>query len=352
MHNGTAQRKELPTLLNVVVVREMPREVLARIEAVAPGRVRATNVSEHDNGDVDRAEILRAGHIAIVPAACHRDLRARMPDLFWVHARFVGVSELQDGDFWGTEVLLTSARGNVNSPAIAETALAGGMMLAKRLHVAARTVARTWRGGWDSYRQMQMVSGKSIDIIGLGGVGSNLARLAKGSGLRVLATRLSAVERARNIDGVDELFPPSELIEMARQSNFLAVCCASTPRTYQLVNGAVLDALPHGAILMNTARGEIIDEDELIEHLESGKLNGAYLDCYAGEQDALGPSGQPRDPNPRLAGHPNVVMTPHISGNSDLRSPQPFAFDLFIENLRLLLNAEPMINLVDWVRTY
>jgi phosphoglycerate dehydrogenase-like enzyme len=71
-----------------------------------------------------------------------------------------------------------------------------------------------------------------------------------------------------------------------------------------------------------------------------------------GEQDALGPTGQPRDPNPRLASHPNVVMTPHISGNSDVRARQPFAFDLFVDNLRLFLNGDALINLVDWERAY
>src|SRR2546422_2469325 len=103
---------DLPNPLNVVLIREEPQETLDRIEAVAPGRIRATNISERDDGSQERASALHEGHIAFVTAGCPRDLAARMPNLMWVHARFVGISELNDCDYWGTDVIMTSARGS------------------------------------------------------------------------------------------------------------------------------------------------------------------------------------------------------------------------------------------------
>ena len=188
---------------------------------------------------------------------------------------------------------------------MAEMALAGAMMIAKQLHVAARRVVTYWREGREDYAPW-LIAGKTMGIIGLGGSGASLARLSKAVGMRVVATRRSASERATDAGGVDELFPPSELKAMAAQSNFLAVCTAATPETYELVNAEVLDALPDGAIVMNIARGEIIDEEALIERLDSGKLGGAYLDCYAGEQDALGPTGKASDPD---HGSPPIRMS-------------------------------------------
>ena len=335
-----AMPSPLPSLLNVVVVRAEPPETLDRIRAVAPERVRVTRVNERGDWDAQQDALLRAGHIALVGNGCPRDLHSHMPDLLWLHASFAGITDLSVCDFWGTGITMTSARGYTGALPIAEMALVGGMMIAKQLHFAARNHT-TRTSGRDAYHQWGL-GGKTVGVVGLGGIGGALANLAMGMGMRTLGTRRSATARASGTDGVDELFPPGELKAMAAQSDFLAVCSASTPETYGMVSAEVLDALPDGAIIMNVARGEIIDEEAMIARLESGKLGGAYLDVYADERN--------REPDPRLVKHPNVVMTPHVSDRSD--SNHHFGLDVFCDNLRRFIDGEPLVNVVDWTRGY
>jgi phosphoglycerate dehydrogenase-like enzyme len=171
----------------------------------------------------------------------------------------------------------------------------------------------------------------------------NLAKLAKGAGMRVLGSRRSVTRRMQGEDGIDELFPPSAFHEMLAECDFVGICSPLTKETRGMFDAGAFAAMKQGAVLMNIARGEIIEEPALAAALREGRLAGAYLDVFAGEEEGNPP---PKD----IVSHPNVVMTPRISARSDV--PQVFSLELFCDNLRRLLDGKPLINVVDWDREY
>ena len=126
------------------------------------------------------------------------------------------------------------------------------------------------------------------------------------------------------------------------ESDFVAVTPMLTDETRGMLNEKTFAQMKDGAYVMNVARGEVIDEEALKNALRSGKLGGAYLDVYTDEWS--------RPPDPDLMAFPNVVMTPHLSGITDV--PTSYAMDLFTENLRHLLAGDPLKNEVDWSRGY
>ena len=178
---------------------------------------------------------------------------------------------------------------------------------------------------------------------GLGGIGMEVARLGRGAGMRVVATRRSVTEPQHDVDFADLLLPADRLLEVAAQSDFLVVCSQLTFETRGFIDAAVFEAMPGHAVLVNVARGEQVDEGALVDALRSGSIGGAVLDVYDGDLVF-----QP--PRHELVELSNGVVTPHLSGMGT-----SFAFEgrrLARENLRRFLAGEPLLNEVDSDRGY
>ena len=266
----------------------------------------------------------------------------RAPHLRWVQHTQAGVSNLHGTDLWDSQVILTSSRGAVAATGIAEYVIAGVYYFARGLGEATRQKAagEFSRGGYT----LRSLTGATIGIVGLGGIGAEVARLARAAGMRVVATRRSVASPKRDAEGVDLLLPADKVAELAAASDFVAVCVMLTPATEKLIGAEVLAAMKPHAVLINIARGEVIDEDALIEALQTGRIAGAVLDVYAGEL-----AGRP--PRRELVEFPQVVLTPHISGRDDPSGDEPVR-RLFAENLRRYLEGQPLLNLVDRSRGY
>ena len=122
----------------------------------------------------------------------------------------------------------------------------------------------------------------------------------------------------------------------------MVVCCHWTPETTRLFNADRFAAMKPGSVLVNVARGEIVDEEALADALQRGHLRGAVLDVYVGEFE--------HTPMARLWSDPRVLITPHISSVSD--QDRHGAIDVFCENLRAYLDGRPLRNVIDWQRGY
>lgn len=269
------------------------------------------------------------------------DLKSRAPRLKWFHQRPAGASNLRLGDLWESDVLVSTSRGLGNALPIAEYALAGMLHFAKGLNRAAADRAA---GAFDhrAYRPL-LIEGKTACIVGVGGIGAEVGRLSAALGMRVVGTRRHPPEAGEGLPpGFAEIGGPDELNRLLRTSDFIVVCAQWTPETTGLIGRAALAAMKPGAVLVNIARGEIVDEAALLEALDDGRLGGAALDVYAGEFEHL--------PDERLWRHPNVLITPHTSGGTDEDRHQ--AVDLFCENLRAYLDGRRLRNVVDWARGY
>ena len=271
-----------------------------------------------------------------------REVVEQAPKLRWLHHTQAGVSNLWASDVWAAEnVLLTSGRGHVRPTAMAEYAIAGALEFARGMHDAYLDKPN---GRLDrSHYQPIRIEGATMGVIGLGGIGSEVARLSKALGMRVIATRRSVTEPRHNVDGVDLLMPSSGLMQLAAESDFIAVCPQLTQETLKLIDAQVFAAMKPAAVLVNVSRGEVIDEDAMIEALSSGKLRGAVVDVYDGEMDG-------KLPRAELFSLPNVVLTPHISAAG--ASSDTGFMDLFIANVQRYLQGEELLNVVDRARGY
>jgi len=269
-------------------------------------------------------------------------LISRATSLQWAHHTQAGVSNLARCDLWTSSVQLTSSRGAVGVTGIAEYAMAGIFHFARGLHEATRqkeagVFDRAGYGG-------TTVAGATVGVVGLGGIGRNVARLAKAVGMRVVANRRSPTEPRSDDPDVDDLLGASDLLALVAQSDYLVVCSQLTRETKTMIDGRVFAAMKPGSVLINIARGEVIDEEAMLEAIRTGHLRGAVLDVYSGE--SVGDS-----PHPDLLDTPEILLTPHISAAGDMTTIADVK-SLFVENLRRFLDGHPLVNLVDRSRGY
>jgi len=288
------------------------------------------------------ADILAQAEVLLVGYPVPDGLVARSPRLRWAHHTQAGVSNLAGTDLWRSEVILTSSRGAVAATAIAEYALAAAAYFARGLHEAARQKAagQFTRAGY----QMLTVSGATMGVIGLGGIGQEVARLSRAAGMRVIGTRRSVTTALPDADGADLVLPADRILEVAAESDFLVICSQLTAETRGFINAPVFAAMKPDAVLINVARGEEVDEVALVDAVTAGRIRGAVLDVYAGELEG-------RPPRPELTGLPQILLTPHISGSGDTNMAGPLR-RLFAENLRRYLDGQPLLNVVDRTRGY
>ncbi|MBU2357607.1 MAG: D-glycerate dehydrogenase [Alphaproteobacteria bacterium] len=227
-------------------------------------------------------------------------------------------------------ITVTNTPG-VLSDATAELAMM--LMLAAARHgIAGDSLVRT--GAWDAWSPAllvgKQVTGARLGIIGMGGVGLAMARKARGFDMKIHyhnRTRLSPDMEAGAIyhDDLDDLLAVSD---------FLSLHCPSTPQTKGLINARRLDLLPPGAVLVNTARGSLVDEEALLAAIETGHLAAAGLDCFDVE-----PGG-----NAAFAKHRNIVMMPHV-GSATMQTRDAMGA-MALDNLDSFFRGETPANVV------
>lgn len=284
-----------------------------------------------------RDALLARAEMLVLAFPPPRVVLPRAPRLRWVHQIQAGVSNLRSSDVWGAPLLTTSGRGTVGAQPIAEWAIGALLALAKDFPRAfASQHAPLTR---HDFHPVQ-VAGKTVGVVGLGGIGTRVAELCAALGLRVWAARHNVAAGAPA--AVERLFGPSQLAEMLGGCDYVVVC-AQVPADGQPVLGAAeLAAMRPTACLLNVARGDLVDEAALTAALQQGRLRGAALDVHLREFEEPFPAA--------LRALPNVLLTPHISGQSDVPSVE--RLDLLCDNLRRYLAGEPLRNVVDWTRGY
>ena len=283
-----------------------------------------------------RDDLLLSANVVCITFPFPTHLVGRAPNLQLVHQIPAGVSNLVRGDLWQTSVPVTSGRGAGSTLPIAEWAITTALALCKELP---RAFGQRAAGQFERapFRGRQ-VAGKTLAVIGLGGIGQEVARLGKALGMWVIGTRRSA----EPVASVDRLYPPSELATVLSESDIVVLATQLTAETEHLIDAFALAAMKPGAFLINVARGELIDETALVAALRSGQVGGFAADVYAGEFD--------HQPPAELVVLDNVIITPHTSGQTEFPTEGPL--DLFRDNLRRCLDGRPLLNQVDWERGY
>mgnify|MGYP001812508314 CR=1 FL=1 len=310
-----------------IVVRVLSPAQLEALQQAA-GKARLIGVT-------NEAEALAAATDATaVLGFCSAALLEAAPKLRWLQLysagaeNCVGLPGIRDG-----KVLLTNLQ-RVSSPTIAEHVLAMTLALARGLapHVAAQAT-----GNWDPSlvpRQGRLeVSGRTMLVVGLGGIGTEVARRADALGMQVIAVRASG---RPGPDFVAEVSTPDKLLEMAARADVVVNSVPLTAATEGLFDQAVFNAMPPRAYFINVGRGRSVDTDALVAALRNKSIAGAGLDVT--------------EPEPLPADHPlwalpNVIITPHVAAQSDRIVGRVFA--VVEENLRRYVAGEPMLSVVD-----
>ena len=224
-------------------------------------------------------------------------------------------------------IRLANAAG-VNAHAVAEHAMALILALKRHLHTGRdNQAAKQWRGMISEIGAREdELGGKTLLVVGLGRIGSRLARLAKAFDMRVVGIRRDA---SRGGEGADAVYAHDRLHEQLRSADIVALTCPLTPETTNLIDAKALGAMKPTAHLINVARGKVVDEPALIRALQEKRLAAAGLDVTQVE---------PLPATSPLWAMPNVLITPHTAGET--QRYEDGVIDLLVENLDRLWRGE------------
>jgi phosphoglycerate dehydrogenase-like enzyme len=256
------------------------------------------------------------------------DLLSEAVNLKWVQVTTSGVNYLLGRPSLKKDVIITTCRG-IHGPQVSEMAFL--LMLALNRNFP-KVIRNQDLGTWERW-PAKLLYQKKVGILGIGVIGEEIARKAKAFGMTVYGIDIVK----RKVDSVDFFYGPEDLPLVAGEVDYLILVAPSTPETEKIIGSKVVAAMKPTAFLINLARGEVVDEEALIQALESGKIAGAAL-------DALSTEPLPKD-HP-LWGTKNVIITPHVGGMSDIYREQ--VMPIVEENIRRFLDGERrnLINLV------
>jgi len=282
----------------------------------------------------DAAEIARTlarADVAILSGDLD-DRFADAPRLRWVHCDHAGLNKSARPWVFERGLLVTSSSGR-SAPALAEHAIFFMLLFSYRFpDLLAAQRAHQW--GIPGQDRLRGLIGRTVGIVGLGNTGRELATRARALGMRVLGYR----RRAEDVPGVDRLYAAERgesLDELLAESDFVVLATPLSDATHHLIGPRELGLMQPSAVLVNMARGGVVDETALIEALRAGRIAGAGLDTFA--QEPL-PSDSP------LWDVPNVLITPHMTPQVPDRTGR--SLEMIVENIRRYRAGERMLNLL------
>lgn len=314
-------------VLKILVSFDLPEVNIREIRSVSPEvQVRKESKDSALIDAVGEAEILFTGE-------ANREMITAAPKLRWIHYwgagvdRFLSIPKVARGS-----VILTNSSG-IHSIQISEHVIALMLIFTRKLK---EFILFQNDGVWhvpDETYIFDELKGKTVGIVGLGSIGSEIAKKAKCFGMTVLATRRTITAKPAF---VDELLPSYDLKRLLEESDFVVISAPLTSKTKGMIGAQEFANMKRTAYIINIARGEIIQQNELISALKQKKIAGAGLDVFETE---------PLQPNSDLWHMKNVIITPHVAGETVHYYER--TTKIFCENLRRYINKTPLINVVD-----
>jgi glyoxylate/hydroxypyruvate reductase A len=311
-------------------------DVVYEAELLAPIRyasdhplpsLEAPGARERWDALLDEAEVLfDFGPLELAPTLASR------PRLRWIQATSAGVGRLaQRVGLTSSDVAVTTASG-VHARPLAEFALLAMLMVGKDV---LRLGHEQREHRWERFAGEE-VAGKTVCVVGLGKIGREVARLARALDARTIGTVRELGDRRPDDLDVERVVATEELDELLPDADVLVLAVPHTPLTHRLIDARRLALLKPGALVVNVARGDVVDEAALIDALRSGHVRAAVLDVFERE---------PLPADSALWDLPNVFVSPHSA--STVAAENGRIVDLFRENIRRHLDGRPLLNLLD-----
>ena len=255
--------------------------------------------------------------------------------LRWIQASSAGLDRFFFPELRDSEVTVTNMRG-IYSDVIADHVFAFILSFARNLQFY---IKKQLEGKWErGEREFIHLEGKTLAILGLGGIGLEVAARGHVVGMRVVA--LDPAPKARP-EYIERVYEPEELHEMLAIADFVVVAVPHTPETEHLINRAAIKVMKRTAVVVNIGRGKVVYLTALTQALQDGRLGGACLDVF--EEEPL-PEGHP------LWEMDNVIITPHLAGDSDATFER--RMQILVENCRRFRDDERLLNIVDKQKGY
>ena len=277
----------------------------------------------------------------VLVGLCTPELIAKGRKLRWVQLLNAGADSCATIPAVAERRILVTNLQRIQGPHMAEHAVALMFGLARALPVyAAEQHAGAFTRGFRELRAERPfeIEGKTLLVVGLGGIGTEVAKRAQGLGMRVVATRNSS---RSGPDYVAYVGLADEYVKLAEQADVIVNATPLTPATRGMFDGRFFAAVKPGALFINIGRGESVVTDALVTALRSGRVGGAGLDVT--------------DPEPLPPRHPlwsmeNVIITPHIATSSDFRNERTLT--LVAENVRRYMRGDKLLSVVDLKQGY
>jgi phosphoglycerate dehydrogenase-like enzyme len=311
-----------------VLVNSELHDLLPQLQQAAPG-VKLIEIAKATPREVAAADA--------TIGVCTPEVLSRAKHLGWIQWPAAGVERCVQQPLVREHRLLLTNLQRTMGPSMAEHVLAMMLALSRHFEFFLRQQEQAHWAKEDSPQSADL-EGKTVLVVGLGGIGTEVARRAHLFGMRVIATRASG---RTGPDYVSYVGLPDELLKLAHEADFVANCAPLTPQTTGIFNQEFFAALKPGAYFVSVGRGRSTVTTDLIAALRSGRLAGAALDVTDPE---------PLPPESPLWHLPNVIITPHVSADTPFAEEQRDA--VLVENLRRYVAGEPMLSVVDIERGY
>ena len=335
--------------IEVLITMPFPEHIVAGLREISPRLVisvqKATKQEDVPLDLWERVEILYTNRVLPIPE--------QAPRLRWVQFHWAGVEHVVDEPLLAKPEVIATSLSGASAPQMAEYVLMQLLTLGHRLPDLMTSQKRAeWpRDRWDRFAPLELRQ-NVVGIVGYGSIGRQVARLLQPFGAIVLATKRD-VRHPEDTDYIPEgigdpsgslvhrLYPAEALRSMLKECDFVVITVPKTPATSGLISTAELAVLKSTAFLIDVSRGGVVDQNALIQALRERKIAGAALDVF------------PEEPLPAsspLWKLPNVIITPHIAGNTLHYDER--AADLFAANLRRYLTDQTLYNRIELGRGY
>jgi len=270
--------------------------------------------------------------------------RAMTPDTFaaaksirWIQTSVAGMEGFWFDEIRNSDISITSVRG-IYSDVIADHMYGLLLSLARGIQTyAKRQSLKTWE---KTHAPVRQLAGATLGLVGLGGIGLEVAKRGHASGMRVIALDPSPKGVP---DYVQAVFQPDQLHEFLPQADFVAVSVPHIGTTEHMFDADAFDKMKDGSYILNVGRGKVVSLEALTAAIQNGKLAGAGLDVLEEE---------PLPPDHPLWDLDNVIITPHCAGRSDYPYQEERRLDLLVENAGRYARGEVLLNIFDKEKGY
>jgi len=313
----------------VILVGKSLRDLLPRLRATAPA-VRFIEIDEAAPRDIAAADATFG--------VCSAEVLKAAEHLAWIQWPAAGVERCVQQPLLRERAPLVTNLQRTMGPSIAEHVIALMLALSRHFEDFYREQSQ---GHWESEEsapELEDLGGRTVLVVGLGGIGTEVARRAHALGMRVVATRASGREGP---DFVSYIGLPDELPKLTRDADFVVNCLPLTPETTGIFNKEYFGSMKRSAYFISIGRGRSTVTADLAAALAQGTIAGAGLDVVDPE---------PLPPDNPLWRAPHLIITPHISANTAVA--EQARDGVLIENLRRYVAGEPMLSVVDISKGY